>query len=85
VSLESVLLGENITNIGFGAFCGCVGLYAIEIPDKVSVIERDVFSGSSLTSLVIGKSVSSIKSGAISNCPLVSIDVDEDNTVYDSR
>ena len=56
------------------------------IPDNVTDIEWDAFSGSGMTSLSIGKGVSNIDGGAFSYLAnLATIIVDGDNATYDSR
>jgi hypothetical protein len=58
----------------------------LTIPSGVTDIGEWAFSGSSLKSIVIPKSVVSIGEGALSGCYfLSSIDVDKDNSIYDSR
>ena len=65
----------------------CTGLTSITIPEGVTSIGEETFSGcSSLTSITIPESVTSIDWHAFSGCSsLTSIIVESGNTVYDSR
>ena len=45
INLEKVLLGDNITKIGYSAFENCQKLRTIIIPESVSEIMRDAFVG----------------------------------------
>jgi hypothetical protein len=58
-----------MTDIGNGAFGGCISLTEITIPDGVTSIGRDAFFNcASLQSITIGKGVSSIGDSAFSGC-----------------
>ena len=86
--IESVSIPNSMTSIGKFAFSGCNGLTRLYIPDNsVSSIGNYAFSDcSGMTSLTISNSVTSIGYGAFFNCSgLKLIDVEEGNTVYDSR
>lgn len=57
-SLTSVVLGEGLQCIPYGAFNGCSALTSIDIPSSVTTVERAVFSGcSSLKEITIPSSV----------------------------
>ena len=85
--LTSVVIGSNVTNIGDEAFFDCSGLTSITIPNSVTYIGNHAFfRGSSQSSLFIPHSVTHIGEGAFSYWPnLTSIEVDAENTKYDSR
>ena len=68
-TLESVVIGDNVTSIGGYAFHGCSGLANIVIGDNVTSIDGYAFYGcSALTSIEIPNSVTSIGSSAFSGC-----------------
>ncbi|MBR1475791.1 MAG: leucine-rich repeat protein [Muribaculaceae bacterium] len=67
--LKSVTLGENVEQIGDGAFCECNSLESIVLPDKLSDLGGFMFqSCSNLKSVTIGKNVQSIGSNAFIGC-----------------
>lgn len=54
VNLESLVMPENITSIGFSAFINCTSLTSIVIPESVTSIGNGAFSGcSNLESITI--------------------------------
>ena len=54
VNLESLVMPENITSIGFSAFRNCTSLTSIVIPESVTSIGNGAFSGcSNLESITI--------------------------------
>ena len=68
-SLESVVIPDSVTSIGYAAFCGCSSLTSVIIGDNVTSIDERAFYGcSSLTSVTIGDSVTSIEYYAFYNC-----------------
>jgi len=68
-SVNKVVLGEHVTEIGESAFYGCSGLTSIEIPSSVTSIGSSAFDGcSGLTSIEIPNSVTSIGDFAFYNC-----------------
>ncbi len=85
--LIDVNMPSSITEIGEYAFCNCWRLPNIEIPSSVTKIGRYAFSGcSGLTSLTIPSSVTEIEECAFRACSnALTIIVDENNEVYDSR
>ncbi len=68
-SIKSVVIGDGVTSIGYGAFYNCSNLTSVTIPDSVSSIGNSAFRGcSSLTSVTIPDSVTSIGLWAFENC-----------------
>ena len=83
--LTSVTIPSSVTSIGGYAFYGCSGLTSVTIPESVTSIGYYAFYGcSGLTSVTIPNSVTSIGSFAFSTS-LTAINVEEGNSVYDSR
>ena len=82
-----VVIPDGVTGIGDNAFFYCSSLTSIEIPASVTSIGNSAFSGcDSLTGITIPANVTSIGSGVISGCSsLAEIQVEDGNTVYDSR
>ena len=85
-NLASVIIPNTVTSIGNWAFNGCREIRSFSIPSSVTSISGRAFWETSITSLYIPKNVVSIVTGSFAKCyDLVSITVDEDNPVYDSR
>lgn len=77
---------NTVTTIGFGAFHNQSNLIEIVIPNSVTTIEYAAFWGCGITSLSIPQSVTKIDRNVFADCDkLLSIEVEEGNTVYDSR
>ncbi len=86
--LTSVILSEGLLSIGYDAFAECSVLSAINLPNTLQSIEAGAFAHChKLSSIVIPENVNSISSGEIFNdcIELSSIEVDPNNTKYDSR
>ena len=61
-NLNNIVLYDSITEIGKGAFQGCwKGFTFIKLPENLAVIEDWAFMGSALSSIIIPKSVKTIK------------------------
>ena len=86
-SLNNITLSKGLESIGERAFNLCTSLESIEIPEGVLSIGDSAFRCCyRITTLQIPASVSSIGKRAFSWCDrLQSINVSEDNSVYDSR
>ena len=68
-ALTSVVIPDNITTIGEGAFRDCVNLTSVTIPDTVTVLPDNCFNGcSSLTAIPISDSVTYIGEGCFAGC-----------------
>ena len=84
-AVKEFVLGDEITGIGNYAFNGSSAM-TINIPGNVTRIGERAFAGCGLTSLFIPKNVTSIGDRAFFNChDLVSIQVENDNMICDSR
>ena len=81
-SIESVLIPNTVTSIGWQAFSNCSSLVSIEIPNSVTNIGNSAFqSCSGLTSVIIPESVTSIGESTFKDCTgLVSITIPESVT-----
>ena len=84
---KTTIIPNSVVSIGNFAFSGCSDLTSVTIPNSVTSIGSRAFEDcTSLTLIRIPKSVTSLGSGAFAWCPaLASIDVDSENSVYDSR
>ena len=84
-TVKEFVLGDEITGIGNYAFNRSSAM-TINIPSNVTRIGEEAFAASWLTSIFIPKNVKSIGDRAFFNChDLLSIQVENDNMVYDSR
>lgn len=67
--ITNVVIGEDVTTIGWYAFSGCENLYEITIPDRVTIIGGDAFNScSNLSTVKMGKGVTLIQGGAFKYC-----------------
>ncbi len=84
-ALKSVVLGENIKNLGAYAFYGCSSLTSIEIPSSVTNTGGHAFdSCSNLTSVIISDGITSIRDSAFKGCTsLTSIEIPSSVTIIE--
>lgn len=75
--IRSVVIGNNVTGIGFEAFYNCLSLTSVVIGNSVTGISHDAFKGCTrLSSVVFGKKVSGIGDSAFEGCTrLTSVDL----------
>lgn len=87
VGCKNTTVSAKVKSIGEWAFCGCVGLTNIEIPEGVETIKYDAFQYCrELKKINIPASVTDIGLWALAACDaLEEITVDENNQNYDSR
>ena len=85
-SIKKVTIDEGVSTIGCSAFAYCENLASANIPNGVTRIGWDAFWNTNISSVYIPQSVREIWNAAFGDCDnLVSIVVDEENPVYDSR
>ena len=69
-----VVIPDNVTKIGWGAFAGCESLTSVTIPDSVTEIGRGAFDGCSrLASITIPDSVTKIVGATFRGCSSLKI------------
>ena len=84
-SLETVNVGNTVTNIGDELFSGLSSLTTVNIGNSVATIGGGAFSGTGLTSIEIPESVTSIGRNAFDGCNgLTSIIILTDANVSDA-
>ena len=67
--LINLVIPNDVKNIGYGAFSGCVGLISVSIPQSVTSIGASAFSMcTNLTSINISNGVTSIGNSAFKDC-----------------
>ena len=72
-NLETVILGEGITELPYAAFYQCVGLQKIIVPKSVTAVNTSAFEGcKNLTFVAFLGSVSKIGEGAFFDCEKLS-------------
>ena len=80
-----LIIGNNVKNIGDGAFNGCNYLGFLSIEGDLKSIGDDAFAGTSLENVIIPASVNHIGNGAFSSCNSIrSFSVASENTTYKS-
>lgn len=72
--IQSVIIENSVTSIGWGAFSGCLNLASATIPNSVTSIGDIAFQGcASLTGITIPNSVTSIGEGAFGGCATLTV------------
>jgi len=66
--ITNVVIGNEITRIGYSAFFQCNSLSSITIPNSVTTIGRFAFQGSGLSSFTIPGNVMEIEACAFNDC-----------------
>ncbi|MBQ7984384.1 MAG: leucine-rich repeat domain-containing protein [Bacteroidales bacterium] len=67
--LETVVLPENLSQMGTSVFKDCKSLAYVELPDNLRVITENMFQGcDSLTEITIPANLTEIDSGAFMDC-----------------
>lgn len=85
VDIQSVIIGDGITNIGAYAFYQSSAL-DVHIPNTVTSIGQNAFSGSKLLNVTLSETVQSIGNSAFQNCSnLVSASVAEGLQTIDAN
>lgn len=86
IGCASTNIPATVTRLQDYAFQRCKGLGEVALSDNITSIGRNAFTYSGITSLSIGKGLSSIGESAFSSLDnLSSITIDEENATYDSR
>ena len=68
-NIKSVIIGNSVTSIGYGAFYGCTRLTSVTIGDSVTSIDSYAFYGCTrLTNVTMPDSVRSIGNSAFEGC-----------------
>lgn len=68
-NLSSIVMPDNITVIGTGAFKGCVNLVSVSIPEKVTNIKSSAFEGcSQLESVVFPQNIAELGGLSFKGC-----------------
>ena len=84
-NLIRVIIPEGMLSIGVMSFASCENLSSIKLPESLTTIrEMAFYYCHSITSIEIPKGVNCIETVPFNSRNLVSIVVDEDNTVYHS-
>ena len=86
IGCANTTIPATVTRLQDYAFQRCKGLGEVALSDNITSIGRNAFTDSGITSLSIGKGLSSIGESAFSSLDnLSSITIDEENATYDSR
>ena len=82
--LSEIILNDELTSIGTGAFFSCANIKEIDIPLGVISINSGLFVDCvSLKNIYIHKNIEEIESSAFMGCDsLININVDKDNARY---
>ena len=85
-ALTECVIPTSVTKIERCAFTGCTALVSIDIPNSINSIGEYAFIRSGLTSIFLPASVTFLGTNPFRSCPdMISMTVDMDNPVFDSR
>jgi hypothetical protein len=85
-NVTTVKIGNSVEYISYWAFVIGSSLTTLELPNSLTRIESNNFDNNQLTTLYIPRNLTIIEDpSSLGNGQMVSIVVDEDNPVYDSR
>lgn len=85
-NIKSIAIPSEITKIENYAFSNCLNLESVTLPENLAEIGNHAFSYTNIRDLYIPKNVINIAEDAFSYISsLETIEVDKDNTIYDSR
>ncbi len=84
VDIEFLVIPNNVTSIGNGAF-EYNKLTSVVIPDSVTIIGNYAFRDNKLTSVVIPNSVTNIANNAFQNNQLTSVVIPDSVTIVDNQ
>lgn len=82
---SSMVIPNSVIEIEAHAFAQCYNLEEVVLSDSITKIGEGAFSNTCLSSLIIPSSLTQMDFPYFDNKHLVSIKVDADNRVYDSR
>ena len=82
---SSMVIPDSVTEIEAHAFAQCYNLEEVILSNSITKIGEDAFSNTCLSSLIIPSSLTQMNFPYFDNKHLVSIKVNADNRVYDSR
>ena len=80
-----MVIPDSVTEIEAHAFAQCYNLEEVILSNSITKIGEDAFSNTCLSSLIIPSSLTQMNFPYFDNKHLVSIKVNADNRVYDSR
>lgn len=84
--LESILITNSITSVGNSAFYNCTSLHHFDLPNTLISIGSKAFYNCGLYNIIIPKSVTSLINDSFGNCKeVISVSVEAENSIYDSR
>ncbi len=83
-AVKKVIIQNGITRIGGAAFFGLTNLKEVTIPESVTSIGYQAFSGCGMSTILIPASVTTIEEGAINSNSLTAIAVSDKNKNFTS-
>ena len=83
-NLQNIVLSSNLKQIGAYSFSKCVSLRNISLPNSLEIIDSCAFKESGLKEISIPSSIKFVGIGAFAGCPLEKINMDENNSLFDT-